>query len=181
SNTLPTIRGGASRQWTRYSARSRSKFPSCWCTASGIRKTSTARPRSIAPSSRRTRTTTRCFWSSAPGTTGRRYARAARSAHFAAPKTNDAAYDEYVSDPSKPVPYRARPARPVSAPDSTWRQWLVDDQREASGRQDVLAFVSDVLTEPVKISGQPVANIYASTSGTDSDWVVKVIDVYPDE
>ena len=57
----------------------------------------------------------------------------------------------------------------------------MDDQREASGRPDVLAFTSDVLKEPVKISGQPVANLVASTSGTDSDWVVKVIDVYPDE
>jgi hypothetical protein len=63
----------------------------------------------------------------------------------------------------------------------TWPLWLVDDQREASGRPDVLAFVSDVLTEPVKISGQAVANLVASTSGTDSDWVVKLIDVYPDE
>ncbi|MGZ8833205.1 MAG: CocE/NonD family hydrolase, partial [Thermoanaerobaculia bacterium] len=60
-------------------------------------------------------------------------------------------------------------------------RWLVDDQREASGRTDVLVFVSDVLTAPVKISGQPVANLVASTSGTDSDWVVKLIDVYPDE
>jgi putative CocE/NonD family hydrolase len=57
----------------------------------------------------------------------------------------------------------------------------VDDQREASGRPDVVAFVSDSLTAPVKISGQPVANLIASTSGTDSDWVVKLIDVYPDE
>jgi putative CocE/NonD family hydrolase len=100
---------------------------------------------------------------------------------FTAPKPNDAAYDEYVSDPAKPVPYRARPARPTYASDSTWSRWLVDDQREASGRQDVLAFVSDVLTTPVKISGQPIANLFASTSGTDSDWVVKLIDVYPDE
>jgi uncharacterized protein len=57
----------------------------------------------------------------------------------------------------------------------------VDDQREASGRPDVLAFVSDPLTAPVKISGRPIANLVASTSGTDSDWVVKLIDVYPDE
>jgi putative CocE/NonD family hydrolase len=102
-------------------------------------------------------------------------------AGFDAPKSGDAAYDEYVSDPSKPVPYRARPARPSYASDSTWSRWLVDDQRESSGRPDVLAFVSDVLTEPVKIAGQPVANLFASTSGTDSDWVVKLIDVYPDE
>ncbi len=100
---------------------------------------------------------------------------------FAAPKAGDAAFHEYVSDPAKPVPFRARPIRPVGAADGTWRQWLVDDQREASGRPDVAAFVSDVLTAPVKISGQPVANLVASTSGTDSDWVVKLIDVYPDE
>ena len=63
----------------------------------------------------------------------------------------------------------------------TWAEWLVSDQREASGRPDVAVFVSDTLREPVKISGQPMVNLMASTSGTDSDWVVKVIDVYPDE
>ena len=101
---------------------------------------------------------------------------------FTAPKSGEAAYDEYVSDPAKPVPYRARPVQPVGYGDGmTWSQWLVDDQREQSGRGDVVAFVSDVLSAPIKISGQPVANLIASTSGTDSDWVVKVIDVYPDE
>ena len=80
------------------------------------------------------------------------------------------------------MPFRARPIQPVGYDDGlTWPQWLVDDQREASGRPDVVAFVSDVLTAPVKISGQPIANLVASTSGTDSDWVVKLIDVYPDE
>ncbi len=63
----------------------------------------------------------------------------------------------------------------------TWSQWLVDDQREASGRPDVAVLVSDVLSAQVKISGQPIANLIASTSGTDSDWVVKLIDLYPDE
>ena len=91
------------------------------------------------------------------------------------------AFEEYVSDPARPVPYRSRPIMAVGANNSTWRQWLVDDQREASGRPDVVAFVSDVLKSPVKISGQPIANLFASTSGTDSDWVVKLIDVYPDE
>jgi hypothetical protein len=95
---------------------------------------------------------------------------------FTAPKTGDAPFDEYVSDPAKPVPYRARPID-----NSSWSRWLVDDQREASGRPDVAVFVSDVLSAPVKISGQPVANLVASTSGTDSDWVVKMIDFYPDE
>ena len=76
---------------------------------------------------------------------------------------------------------RVRSSPRAAAPARTWPQWLVDDQREASGRPDVLAFVSEVLTAPVKISGQPIANLIASTSGTDSDWVVKLIDVYPDE
>jgi putative CocE/NonD family hydrolase len=99
-----------------------------------------------------------------------------------APKSGAAAFEEYVSDPAKPVPFRARPIRPTGYTNElTWWRWLVDDQREASGRPDVVSFVSDVLTTPVKISGQPIANLIASTSGTDSDWVVKVIDVYPDE
>ncbi len=112
----------------------------------------------------------------------RLYLQAGLKAGFEAPKSGDAAFEEYVSDPAKPVPYRARPSQPVGYGGRfTWPQWLVDDQREASGRTDVLAFTSDVLKEPVKISGQPVVNLVASTSGTDSDWVVKVIDVYPDE
>ncbi len=95
---------------------------------------------------------------------------------FAGPKAGDAPFDEYISDPAKPVPYRARPID-----SSSWSRWLVDDQREASGRPDVAVFVSEILTAPVKISGEPIANLIASTSGTDSDWVVKVIDLYPDE
>jgi putative CocE/NonD family hydrolase len=101
---------------------------------------------------------------------------------FEAPKAGTATFDEYVSDPAKPVPFRARPIQPVGYDNGlTWSEWLVDDQREASGRPDVLAFVSEVLAAPVKISGTPVANLIASTSGSDSDWVVKLIDVYPDE
>ena len=93
-----------------------------------------------------------------------------------------AAYDEYISDPAKPVPFRARPSQPVGYDlPLTWPQWLVDDQREASGRTDVLSYTSDVLTEPIHITGRAIANLVASTSGTDSDWVVKLIDVYPDE
>src|SRR5437879_11748053 len=111
-----------------------------------------------------------------------RYLEAGLKLSPAPPKPSDAAFEEYISDPAKPVPFRARPIQPVGYGDGfTWSQWLVDDQREASGRPDVVAFTSDVLTEPVKISGQPVANLVASTSGTDSDWVVKLIDVYPDE
>ena len=101
---------------------------------------------------------------------------------FTAPKAGDAAFEEYISDPAKPVPYRARPIQPMGySAGMTWSEWLVDDQREQSGRPDVAVFTSDVLSAPLKISGQPIANLVASTSGTDSDWVVKLIDVYPDE
>jgi len=103
------------------------------------------------------------------------YLNAGLSAGFTS-KSGTPDYAEYVSDPSKPVPYRARPIDATS-----WSRWLVDDQREASGRPDVLAYTSEVLTAPVKISGEPIVNLMASTSGTDSDWVVKLIDVYPDQ
>ena len=110
------------------------------------------------------------------------YLAAGGKAGFAAPSASNPGYDEYISDPAKPVPFRARPNQPVGHDgEFTWEKWLVDDQREASGRTDVAVFVSDVLTQPVKISGQPLVNLVASTAGTDSDWVVKVIDVYPDQ
>jgi len=107
---------------------------------------------------------------------------ASPSLGFNAPSSGGAPFDEYVSDPAKPVPFRSRPTRPVGYDNGlTWPLWLVDDQREASGRPDVAVFTSDVLTEPLKISGEPIANLVASTSGTDSDWVVKLIDMYPPE
>ncbi len=109
------------------------------------------------------------------------YLQAGSKLGFTAP-TSGAAFDEYVSDPTKPVPFRARPTRSAGYDTADrWADWLADDQREMSGRTDVLAYTTDVLTEPVKISGQAVANLVASTSGTDADWVVKLIDVYPDE
>jgi putative CocE/NonD family hydrolase len=104
------------------------------------------------------------------------YLNAGLKLSFSAPEAGRAGFAEYVSDPAKPVPYRARPIDGTS-----WRRWLVDDQREASGRPDVLAFVSEVLTSPVKISGEPIAHLIAATSGTDADWVVKLIDLYPDQ
>ena len=101
---------------------------------------------------------------------------------FTAPAAGGSVYDEYVSDPAKPVPFRSRPSQPIGYDNGlTWPEWLVDDQREASGRPDVLTLETDVLTAPVKISGQPIANLMAATDGTDADWVVKLIDVYPDE
>ena len=110
------------------------------------------------------------------------YFNAALNMSFGAPKTGDTPFEEYVSDPAKPVPFRARPTRPTGYDNGlTWPLWLVDDQREQSGRPDVVSFVSETLSAPLKISGEPIANLVASTSGTDSDWVVKVIDLYPDE
>ena len=110
------------------------------------------------------------------------YLNAGLKLSFAAPRSADSELAAFVSDPSKPVPFRARPIQPIGYDTGmTWSQWLVDDQREASGRPDVVVFQSDVLNAPLKISGQPVANLIASTSGTDSDWVVKLIDVYPEE
>ena len=110
----------------------------------------------------------------------RLYLDAGRKASFKVPLA--AGSDEYISDPAKPVPYRSRPSQPMGYTlPLTWPEWLVDDQREASGRTDVLTYTSDVLTEPLRISGAPIANLIASTTGTDADWVVKLIDVYPDE
>jgi putative CocE/NonD family hydrolase len=100
---------------------------------------------------------------------------------FDAAAPYSAGFDEYVSDPAKPVPYRNRPIMPEYSKESTWDRWLVDDQRNAASRTDVLTYTTDMLKAPVKISGQPLAHLVASTSGTDSDWVVKLIDVYPDE
>jgi putative CocE/NonD family hydrolase len=82
-------------------------------------------------------------------------------------------FDEYVSDPAKPVPYTLRPDIPYN-----W-DYFVEDQRFASSRPDVLVYTSDPLTEDMRVAGPIAAEIYVSTTGTDADWVVKVIDVYP--
>jgi putative CocE/NonD family hydrolase len=100
---------------------------------------------------------------------------------FEAPVASKQNYDEYISDPAKPVPYRARPTLALHDPDSTWGEWLVDDQRHAACRPDVLVYQTEPLQEPLQVAGQPFAQLFASTSGTDSDWVVKIIDVWPDE
>ena len=109
------------------------------------------------------------------------YLQAEGKLSFSKPGSGEA-FDEYVSDPAKPVPFRTRPSQPNGyTPNLSWVRWLVDDQREFSGRTDVVTYTSDVLTKPLKISGEPIANLIASTTGTDADWVVKLIDVYPDE
>jgi uncharacterized protein len=92
------------------------------------------------------------------------------------------ANDSYVSDPAKPVPYLPRPIHVAGTErPGSWQTWLVADQRDMSSRTDVLSFTSAALKEPLKISGEPIANLIASTTGTDGDFVVKLIDVYPDQ
>ncbi|HYI07494.1 MAG TPA: CocE/NonD family hydrolase [Thermoanaerobaculia bacterium] len=101
---------------------------------------------------------------------------------FRTPAAGGAAtYAEYVSDPAKPVPYRVRPVLAMYNTESSWKLWLADDQRPFSDRTDVLTFVSEPLAEPLAISGEVAATLFASTTGTDSDWVVKLIDVFPPE
>ena len=88
--------------------------------------------------------------------------------------------DSFISDPANPVPYRKRPIQPTYGPGSTWRTWLVEDQRFVEHRPDVLNWQTDPLDKPITISGEISATLYASTTGSDADWIVKLIDVYPD-
>ena len=91
------------------------------------------------------------------------------------------AFDEYLSDPAKPVPYRLRPTVGSNAAESTWGEWLMDDQRQAASRPDVLVYETAPLTAPLRVAGEPYAKLFASTTGSDADWVVKIIDVWPAE
>ena len=94
----------------------------------------------------------------------------------------DRAFDSYVSDPARPVPYRPRPIEATYDPrGSGWRTWLVGDQRFAHLRPDVLSWETEPLADDVTITGRIVAKLFASTTGTDSDWVVKLIDAYPSD
>lgn len=101
-----------------------------------------------------------------------------RKLSFVPPTTSaPTAHDSYISDPANPVPYRHRPIQVRSG----WSTWLVEDQRFVDHRPDVLTFVTEPLTNDLTVSGRIFANLFASTTGTDSDWIVKLIDVYPEE
>ena len=100
---------------------------------------------------------------------------------FTRPSDARQAFDEFLSDPAKPVPYRLRPTLGSSATESTWGEWLMDDQRQAASRPDVLVYETEPLTEPLRLAGEPYARLLASTTGSDADWVVKIIDVWPPE
>jgi len=109
------------------------------------------------------------------------YMQASGKLSFDAPAGGDSdkSFDEYVSDPNHPVPYRNRPIPPTYG-GSGWTTWLVDDQRFADSRPDVISWRTDPLERPLAVSGDIVAQFFASTSGSDSDWIVKLIDVYPE-
>ena len=93
-----------------------------------------------------------------------------------------AGFDEYVSDPAHPVPYRHRPIQPTYFPGgSKWSTWLVEDQRFVDDRADVLSWETAPLNADVTIAGEVVAQLFASTTGSDADWIVKLIDVYPED
>ena len=101
---------------------------------------------------------------------------------FEAPQQNsEKEFDSYISDPAHPVPYRPRPIEPTYYPaGSGWSTWLLEDQRFAHQRPDVLSWESEPLPADVTVTGNIVAHLFASTTGTDSDWIVKLIDVYPE-
>jgi uncharacterized protein len=86
----------------------------------------------------------------------------------------------YVSDPQKPVPYRTLPIEATYGPGSRWRTWQLEDQRFVFTRPDVISFTTDSLTDNLVVTGAVNAHLFASTTGTDADWIVKLIDVYPD-
>lgn len=109
------------------------------------------------------------------------YLQAGGKLSFEKPAANKDEFDSYVSDPLNPVSYRKRPVLATYGQGSSWFTWLGDDQRFLADRTDVLSWQSDVLTDDVTITGDIAAKLFASTSGTDSDWVVKLIDVYPSD
>jgi putative CocE/NonD family hydrolase len=109
------------------------------------------------------------------------YFHANRRLSFEPPENSEKDFDVYISDPAHPVPYRPRPIEPTYYPaGSGWSTWLLEDQRFAHNRPDVLSWESEPLQEEVAITGDIAAHLFASTSGTDCDWIVKLIDVYPE-
>ncbi len=117
-------------------------------------------------------------WPPAEATIKRLYAGKDNTASFTKPVSqND--YISYISDPLKPVPYRTLPIEATYGPGSRWRPWQVEDQRFVYSRPDVISFTMDSLKEDFTVTGKIVAHLFASTSGTDADWIVKLIDVYP--
>ncbi len=106
------------------------------------------------------------------------YAAANNKASFSKPSAAQGSI-AYTSDPAKPVPYRIQPIEATYGNGSRWRPWQVEDQRFVYTRPDVVSFTLDSLTEDLSVTGKITAHLFASTTGTDADWIVKLIDVYP--
>ncbi|MGC4035280.1 MAG: CocE/NonD family hydrolase [Chitinophagaceae bacterium] len=106
------------------------------------------------------------------------YAAANRTASFVKPVAQSGSVT-YTSDPSNPVPYRTQPIEATYGAGSRWRPWQVEDQRFVYTRPDVVSFTMDSLKEDITVTGKIIAHLFASTTGTDADWIVKLIDIYP--
>ncbi len=117
-------------------------------------------------------------WPPKNAATKKLYVQADGSCSFTKPATAKGAVS-YVSDPARPVPYRQQPIEATYGPGSRWFTWHVDDQRFATSRPDVISFTADSLKETVMVTGDVSAHIFVSTTGGDADFVVKLIDVYP--
>ncbi len=100
---------------------------------------------------------------------------------FDKPVNGEIAFDSYISDPAHPVPYRSRPIEETYGPGSRWYTWLTEDQRFVDNRPDVATWKTETLTQDVTVTGNIFAKLFASTTGSDADWVVKLIDVYPED
>jgi hypothetical protein len=99
---------------------------------------------------------------------------------FTKPVATTTAFDSYISDPAHPVPYRNRPIEETYAETSRWSTWLTEDQRFVQNRPDVVSWETDTLENDLTVTGNITAQLFAATTGSDADWVVKLIDVYPD-
>ena len=117
-------------------------------------------------------------WPPKEATIKKLYAGANHTASFSKPVTSNR-YETYISDPAKPVPYRTLPIEATYGEGSRWKSWQVEDQRFVYTRPDVVSFTMDSLTADLTVTGKIKAHLFASTSGTDADWIVKLIDVYP--
>jgi putative CocE/NonD family hydrolase len=120
-------------------------------------------------------------WPPQGSSTRRLFLHAGGRLAFESPPANDGqqGFDEFISDPARPVPYYPRPISPLYV-NRQWSEWLVQDQRFVHLRPDVLSYETEALSQDVDVVGPVVAQLFASTSGTDGDWIVKLIDVYPD-
>jgi putative CocE/NonD family hydrolase len=174
SKTADYFRENIQRPWFAYYLHGKGDghFPEAWAFATGENRWHTFDswpPKSATP---------RNLYLGEHGTISFDPPRSARAPAVAgAPRFNGhtAEYDSYVADPARPVPYLARPDDA-----NIWQTWLQQDQRFADSRPDVLSWQSEPLAEGITIVGNVVAHLFASTTGTDADWVVKLIDVYPD-